>query len=157
MHCSENQQFLKEVVNSVLEGQGVSWLKLGRIRKLMEDENYRNFIVSRLNRNLDKKLSDDTPHLEDVVIVLAKFNNWLHIIIFMAACFICFSELLIRSLKHFLSSFHWIQFFASFIIFIFTSSYINIEVTVYVLHLTVYSIYRFWRNVLGNALNQVHC
>lgn len=37
----------------------------------MEDENYRNFIVSRLNRNLDKKLSDDTPHLEDVVIVLA--------------------------------------------------------------------------------------
>lgn len=72
MHCSENQQFLKEVVNSVLEGQGVSWLKLGRIRKLMEDENYRNFIVSRLNRNLDKKLSDDTPHLEDVVIVLSK-------------------------------------------------------------------------------------
>lgn len=64
---SENQQFLKEVVNSVLEGQGVSWLKLSRIRKLMEDENYRNFIVSRLNRNLDKKLSDDTPHLEDVV------------------------------------------------------------------------------------------
>ncbi|XP_078333104.1 MAP kinase-activating death domain protein-like isoform X3 [Crassostrea virginica] len=63
---SENQQFLKEVVNSVLEGQGVSWLKLSRIRKLMEDENYRNFIVSRLNRNLDKKLSDDTPHLEDV-------------------------------------------------------------------------------------------
>ncbi|XP_062621255.1 MAP kinase-activating death domain protein-like isoform X1 [Saccostrea cucullata] len=63
---SENQMFLKEVVNSVLEGQGVSWLKLGRIRKLMEDENYRNFIVSRLNRNLDKKLSDDIPHLEDV-------------------------------------------------------------------------------------------
>lgn len=56
----------------MLEGQGVSWLKLGRIRKLMEDENYRNFIVSRLNRNLDKKLSDDTPHLEDVVIVLSK-------------------------------------------------------------------------------------
>lgn len=55
----------------MLEGQGVSWLKLGRIRKLMEDENYRNFIVSRLNRNLDKKLSDDTPHLEDVVIVLS--------------------------------------------------------------------------------------
>lgn len=75
MHSSENQQFLKEIVNNVLEGQGVSWLKLGRIRKLMEDENYRNFIVSRLNRNLDKKLSDDTPHLEDVVIVLAEFSK----------------------------------------------------------------------------------
>lgn len=101
MHCSENQQFLKEVVNSVLEGQGVSWLKLGRIRKLMEDENYRNFIVSRLNRNLDKKLSDDTPHLEDVVIVLTKFSKWLCITIFMAACFIFF-----RAIDSFLENFY---------------------------------------------------
>ena len=51
----------------MLEGQGVSWLKLNRIRKLMEDENYRNFVVSRLNKNLDKKLNDDTLHLECVV------------------------------------------------------------------------------------------
>lgn len=38
----------------------------------MEDENYRNFIVSRLNRNLDKKLLDDIFYFEDVVIVLFK-------------------------------------------------------------------------------------
>ncbi|KAL5007708.1 hypothetical protein ScPMuIL_016514 [Solemya velum] len=63
---SENQQFLKEVVNGVQDGQGVSWLKLGRVRKLMEDENYRNFVVSRLNKNLDKKLADDCQHIEDV-------------------------------------------------------------------------------------------
>jgi len=60
---SENQQFLKDIVNSVLEGQGVSWLKLSRIRRLMEDENYRNFIVSHLNKSLDKRLMVTMTHL----------------------------------------------------------------------------------------------
>ena len=71
---SENQQFLKEVVTNVIEGQGVSWLKLGRIRRLMEDENYRNFVVSRINKNLDKKLNDDTQHIDDVVIKIYVFE-----------------------------------------------------------------------------------
>lgn len=67
---SENQQFLKEVVNFILDGQGMGWLKLNRVKKLMEDENYRNFVISRLNRNLDKKLTDDANHLEDVVSIM---------------------------------------------------------------------------------------
>ena len=46
---SQNQQFLKDIVTSVLEGQGVGFWKLGRVKTLMEDENYRNFVVSRLN------------------------------------------------------------------------------------------------------------
>lgn len=33
----------------------------------MEDENYRNFVVSRLNTSLDKKLTDDDEYLEDMV------------------------------------------------------------------------------------------
>lgn len=53
---------------------------MGRIRKLMEDENYRNFIVSRLNRNLDKKLLDDIFYFEDVVIVLFKNRKKIEII-----------------------------------------------------------------------------
>jgi len=73
---SENQQFLKEIVTNVIEGQGVSWLKLSRIRRLMEDENYRNFVVSRINKNLDKKLNDDTPHIEDVVIIIFVYESW---------------------------------------------------------------------------------
>ena len=64
---SDNQQFLKDVITSVLDGQGVGWLKVNRVKKLMEDENYRNFVVSRLNTTLDKKLSDEDLHLEDVV------------------------------------------------------------------------------------------
>ena len=68
---------MKEVVSSVLEGQGISWLKHSRVKKLLEDENYRNFVVSRLNRNLDKKLTDDDHHIEDVVsIVLVLKLTW---------------------------------------------------------------------------------
>ncbi|GFN96271.1 MAP kinase-activating death domain protein, partial [Plakobranchus ocellatus] len=65
---SENQQFLKEVISSVLEGKGVSWMKVSRVNKLMEDENYRNFVVSRLNCNMDQKLPEDAVHIEDVMV-----------------------------------------------------------------------------------------
>jgi len=64
---SENQQFLKDIVTNVLDGQGIGWLKINRVKKLMEDENYRNFVLSRLNINLDKKYSDEDDHIEDIV------------------------------------------------------------------------------------------
>ncbi len=64
---SENQQFLKDIVSNVLDGQGIGWLKINRVKKLMEDENYRNFVLSRLNVNLDKKYSDEDDHIEDIV------------------------------------------------------------------------------------------
>ena len=60
-------------MTSVLEGQGVGWLKITRVKKLMEDENYRNFVVSRLNTALDKKLTDEDVHLEDVVSGVKKY------------------------------------------------------------------------------------
>lgn len=49
-----------------MEGEGIGWLKLNRIRKLMEDENYRNLVVSRLNKTLDQKIGPD-EHIDDVV------------------------------------------------------------------------------------------
>lgn len=61
---SENEVFLKECLTSVLEGQGVGWLKYNRVKRLMEDENYRNFVLSRLNTSLDKKLANDEEHIE---------------------------------------------------------------------------------------------
>lgn len=60
----ENEVFLKECLTSVLEGQGVGWLKYNRVKRLMEDENYRNFVLSRLNTSLDKKLANDEEHIE---------------------------------------------------------------------------------------------
>ena len=53
-------------MNQILEGEGIGWLKLNRLKKLMEDESYRNFVVSKLNRTLDRKISPD-DHIDDVV------------------------------------------------------------------------------------------
>ncbi|KAK9877674.1 hypothetical protein WA026_019345 [Henosepilachna vigintioctopunctata] len=64
---SENQAFLKDVVNQVLEGGGVNWLKLNRLKKLMEDESYRNFVLSKINKTLDRKIAPD-DHIDDVCI-----------------------------------------------------------------------------------------
>lgn len=74
---SENQQFLKDVITSILDGQGVGFFKLNRVRKLMEDENYRNFVVSRLNTSLDRKLSDEDSHIEDVGVSKSVFKGLL--------------------------------------------------------------------------------
>ncbi|KAL3267187.1 hypothetical protein HHI36_011324 [Cryptolaemus montrouzieri] len=64
---SENQAFLKDVVSQVLEGEGVGWLKLNRLKKLMEDESYRNFVLSKINKTLDRKIAPD-DHIDDVCV-----------------------------------------------------------------------------------------
>lgn len=53
---TDNQVFLKEIVKGILEGKGVSLLHRSKVRKLMEDENYRAFVSSKLNPNLEKKV-----------------------------------------------------------------------------------------------------
>lgn len=71
------------MVTQVLEGEGVGWLKLNRLRKLMEDESYRNFALSKLNKTLERKIGPD-DHIDDVVIynlMLACF----HVLIFVVA------------------------------------------------------------------------
>lgn len=64
---SENQAFLKDVCCQVLNGEGVGWLKLNRLRKLMEDESYRMLVLGKLNRTLDRKIAPD-DHIDDVCI-----------------------------------------------------------------------------------------
>ncbi|CAF0752523.1 unnamed protein product [Rotaria sp. Silwood1] len=77
---SENQLFLKEIVSNVLDGLGIGWLKINRVKKLMEDENYRNFVLGRLNVNLDKKYSDDDDHIEDVKVSRPVFKGMINIL-----------------------------------------------------------------------------
>ncbi|CAF3593459.1 unnamed protein product [Rotaria socialis] len=77
---SENQQFLKDIVTNILDGQGIGWLKINRVKKLMEDENYRNFVLSRLNTNLDKKYSDEDDHIEDVKVTRTIFKGMTNIL-----------------------------------------------------------------------------
>ncbi|KAM8813897.1 MAP kinase-activating death domain protein isoform 14-T19 [Rhynchonycteris naso] len=66
-NSSENQQFLKEVVHSVLDGQGVGWLNMKKVRRLLESEQLRLFILSKLNRTVpseDDAWQDVIPDVE---------------------------------------------------------------------------------------------
>lgn len=49
-----------------MAGEGVGWLKFNRLKKLMEDESYRDFMVMKLNKGLNRKISPD-DHIDDVV------------------------------------------------------------------------------------------
>ncbi|XP_026327004.1 MAP kinase-activating death domain protein isoform X4 [Hyposmocoma kahamanoa] len=64
---SENQAFLNDLIHHVLEGEGVGWLKLNRLKKLMEDESYRNMVLSKLNRNFNRK-STPNDKVDDVFV-----------------------------------------------------------------------------------------
>ncbi|XP_035376951.1 MAP kinase-activating death domain protein isoform X46 [Electrophorus electricus] len=59
-NTSENQQFLKEVVQSVLDGQGVGWLNMKKVRRLLENEQLRVFVLSKLNRAVQSE--EDARH-----------------------------------------------------------------------------------------------
>ncbi|XP_047547794.1 MAP kinase-activating death domain protein isoform X13 [Lutra lutra] len=66
-NSSENQQFLKEVVHSVLDGQGVGWLNMKKVRRLLESEQLRVFVLSKLNRSVqseDDARQDAIPDVE---------------------------------------------------------------------------------------------
>ncbi|XP_012658324.1 MAP kinase-activating death domain protein isoform X7 [Otolemur garnettii] len=66
-NSSENQQFLKEVVHSVLDGQGVGWLNMKKVRRLLESEQLRVFVLSKLNRTVqseDDARQDMIPDVE---------------------------------------------------------------------------------------------
>ncbi|CAH1174243.1 unnamed protein product [Phaedon cochleariae] len=76
---NENQAFLKDVVTSVLDGEGVGWLKLNRLKKLMEDESYRNFVLSKLNKTLDRKIAPD-DHIDDVCMPKPVWKGMLKVI-----------------------------------------------------------------------------
>ncbi|XP_035431554.2 MAP kinase-activating death domain protein isoform X10 [Spodoptera frugiperda] len=64
---TENQAFLNDLVQHVLEGEGVGWLKLNRLKKLMEDESYRNMVLSKLNRNFNRKTTPNDK-VDDVFV-----------------------------------------------------------------------------------------
>ena len=64
---SENQQFLKEVVHSVLDGQGVGWLNMKKVRRLLESEQLRVFVLSKLNRTVQSEDEARQDVIPDVV------------------------------------------------------------------------------------------
>ncbi|XP_051947007.1 MAP kinase-activating death domain protein-like isoform X23 [Xyrauchen texanus] len=67
-NTSENQQFLKEVVQSVVEGQGVGWLNMKKVRRLLENEQLRVFVLSKLNRSVQSEEDAQQEVIRDVEI-----------------------------------------------------------------------------------------
>ncbi|XP_032083133.1 MAP kinase-activating death domain protein isoform X12 [Thamnophis elegans] len=67
-NSSENQQLLKEVVHNVLDGQGIGWLNMKRVRRLLESEQLRMFVLSKLNRTIQSEEDARQDVVQDVEI-----------------------------------------------------------------------------------------
>ncbi|XP_039213708.1 MAP kinase-activating death domain protein isoform X29 [Crotalus tigris] len=67
-NSSENQQFLKEVVHNVLDGQGIGWLNMKKVRRLLESEQLRMFVLSKLNRTIQSEEDARQDLVQDVEI-----------------------------------------------------------------------------------------
>ncbi|KAB5525928.1 hypothetical protein PHYPO_G00145850 [Pangasianodon hypophthalmus] len=67
-NTSENQHFLKDVVLSVLDGQGVGWLNMKKVRRLLENEQLRVFMLSKLNRAIQSEEDARQEVIRDVEI-----------------------------------------------------------------------------------------
>ncbi|KAH1027277.1 hypothetical protein HUJ05_000819 [Dendroctonus ponderosae] len=64
---AENQLLLNDIITNVLDGEGVGWLKFNRLKKLMEEEIFRTFALTKINHTINKKVSPD-EHVDDVSI-----------------------------------------------------------------------------------------
>ncbi|KAL1007009.1 hypothetical protein UPYG_G00080650 [Umbra pygmaea] len=79
-NTSENQQFLKEVVQSVLDGQGVGWLNMKKVRRLLENEQLRVFVLSKLNRAIQSEEDARQEVIRDVEINRKVYKGMLDIL-----------------------------------------------------------------------------
>uniref|UniRef100_A0A8D3CJ80 MAP kinase-activating death domain protein n=1 Tax=Scophthalmus maximus TaxID=52904 RepID=A0A8D3CJ80_SCOMX len=79
-NTSENQQFLKEVVQSVLDGQGVGWLNMKKVRRLLENEQLRVFVLSKLNRAIQSEEDARQEIIRDLEVTRKVYKGMLDIL-----------------------------------------------------------------------------
>ncbi|XP_077784543.1 MAP kinase-activating death domain protein isoform X33 [Podarcis muralis] len=79
-NSSENQQFLKEVVHNVLDGQGVGWFHMKRVRRLLESEQLRVFVLSKLNRTIQSEEDARQDVVQDVEISRKVYKGMLDLL-----------------------------------------------------------------------------
>ncbi|XP_060923688.1 MAP kinase-activating death domain protein isoform X2 [Limanda limanda] len=79
-NTSENQQFLKEVVQSVLDGQGVGWLNMKKVRRLLENEQLRVFVLSKMNRAVQSEEDARQEIIRDVEVSRKVYKGMLDIL-----------------------------------------------------------------------------
>lgn len=54
-------------MQSVLDGQGVGWLNMKKVRRLLENEQLRVFVLSKLNRAIQSEEDARQEIIRDVV------------------------------------------------------------------------------------------
>ncbi|XP_075240925.1 MAP kinase-activating death domain protein-like isoform X7 [Convolutriloba macropyga] len=69
----ENQQFLSEVVTNCMEGQAPGFFALKKLKKLLENESLRAYVVGKVGNNNDQPVSKD--FLEDQEVSKKVFNS----------------------------------------------------------------------------------
>uniref|UniRef100_A0A6I8QFL7 MAP kinase-activating death domain protein n=1 Tax=Xenopus tropicalis TaxID=8364 RepID=A0A6I8QFL7_XENTR len=79
-NSSENQQFLKEVALGVLEGQGVGWLNMKKVRRLLESEQLRVFVLSKLNRSIQTEEDARNDVIQEVEITRKVYRGMLDLL-----------------------------------------------------------------------------
>ncbi|XP_029438631.1 MAP kinase-activating death domain protein isoform X5 [Rhinatrema bivittatum] len=79
-NSSENQQFLKEVAVNVLDGQGVGWLNMKKVRRLLESEQLRVFVLSKLNRSIQTEEDARQEIIQDVEISRKVYKGMLDLL-----------------------------------------------------------------------------
>ncbi|XP_078271120.1 MAP kinase-activating death domain protein isoform X5 [Rhinoraja longicauda] len=79
-NSSENQQFLKELVQNVLDGQGVGWLSMKKVRRLLENEQLRVFVLSKLNRTIQSEEDARLDILKDVEVSKKVYRGMLDLL-----------------------------------------------------------------------------
>ena len=55
------------MVHNVLDGQGVGWFHMKRVRRLLESEQLRVFVLSKLNRTIQSEEDVRQDVVQDVV------------------------------------------------------------------------------------------
>ena len=66
LNFKRNFYHLIQVIHRVALGEGISWMRSGRIKRLMEDECYRIVAMKQLRKSIDPK-SVAADHVPDIV------------------------------------------------------------------------------------------
>nr|XP_018672670.1 MAP kinase-activating death domain protein isoform X3 [Ciona intestinalis] len=78
LNNKDNQGFLKDMCEGVLGGHGVGWFNMKRVRKLMESESLRLFLLQRLNQSTQDEGNND--FVEDIEISIKVYRGMLELL-----------------------------------------------------------------------------
>src|SRR4051812_19429102 len=78
--AQKNQQAVKDICDSVVQGQGVGLLTIPKLKRLMEDESLRDLACSRLNFALDTPAANEDDPLPTVLISRAQYKGILRVL-----------------------------------------------------------------------------